>query len=83
VKDYGKISAPLTTLLKKDAIQWNDIASDAFARLKQAVTTTHILALLDFNKMFILECDALGLGIGAVLMQEGRPIAFTNEALSP
>jgi hypothetical protein len=69
VKDYGKISAPLTALLKKDAFRWNDIASDAFARLKQAVTTTHILALLDFNKMFILECDASGLGIGAVLMQ--------------
>jgi hypothetical protein len=74
---------PPLALLKKDAFRWNDVASDAFARLKQAVTTTPVLALPDFNKMFILECDASGLGIGAVLMQECRPIAFTNKALSP
>ena len=60
VKDYGKISAPLTALLKNDAFQWNDVTSDTFTRLKQAVTTTHVLALPDFNNMFILECDASG-----------------------
>jgi hypothetical protein len=47
------------------------------------MTTTHVLALLDFNKIFILECDASRLGIGVVLMQEGQPIAFTSKTLSP
>jgi hypothetical protein len=83
VQDYGKISAPLTTLSKNDAFLWNNVAEEAFARLKRAVTTTPVLALSDFNKMFVLECDASGLGIGVVLMQEGQLIAFTSRVLSP
>jgi len=50
--------------------------------LKQAMCSTTILALPNFTKYFVIECDASGTGIGVILMQEGRPLAFTSQQLS-
>jgi hypothetical protein len=71
VKNYRKIAAPLTTLLKKNSFTWTPVATQAFQTLKTAMCTTLVLALLDFTKTFMLECDASGKGIDVVLMQEG------------
>ena len=81
VKNYGRIAAPLITLLKKDAFSWTLEATKAFEDLKQVMCTTLILATLDFTKTFIVECDASRNGIGAVLMQEGRPISFESRPI--
>jgi hypothetical protein len=82
VKNYGKIATPLTTLLKNKSFTWTPAAAQDFQTLNMAICTTLVLALPDFTKTFVFECDASGKGIGVVLMQEGRPLAFTNKQLS-
>ncbi|KAM2890621.1 hypothetical protein COP2_009025 [Malus domestica] len=80
---FGKIIGPLTTLTKKDSFKWSDEATKAFHTLKEAILSPQVLALPNFSKPFIIESDASGHVIGAVLQQDGRAIAYTSKALSP
>ena len=81
VKHYGLIAKPLTQLLRKKQFCWSDDAQHAFERLKQAMVTTPVLALPNFKEPFEVETDASDVGIGAVLMQHGQPIAHLSKAL--
>ncbi|KAK1605211.1 hypothetical protein QYE76_028884 [Lolium multiflorum] len=79
VPNFSTIAAPLNDLTKKG---WGAAQDHAFDELKRLLTSAPLLALPDFNKQFEIECDASGIGIGGVLMQEGRPIAYFSEKLS-
>jgi hypothetical protein len=83
IQSYAKLASPLTDLLKKEAYVWSVQAETAFHQLKSAITSAPVLALPDFAKPFILETDASGVGIGAVLHQEGHPIAYFSKKLVP
>jgi hypothetical protein len=50
--------------------------------LKDVMCMNLVLSLLVFTKTFVLECDAFGKGIKAILMQDGRPLTFTSKQLS-
>ncbi|MCH84440.1 hypothetical protein A2U01_0005272, partial [Trifolium medium] len=83
IKSYATISAPLTDLLKKDQFQWSNSAAVSFDALKQAVTSAPVLALPNFSQPFVLETDASNIGLGAVLSQQGHPIAYFSKKLGP
>ena len=83
MKGYASIASPLTDLLKKDSFKWGRTADEAFQKLKAAMTTAPVLAIPNFQEPFILEIDASGLGIGAVLSQSHHPIAYFSKKIIP
>jgi hypothetical protein len=82
VKDFSTIAGPMNELTKKGvAFTWGPAQEQAFATLKDRLTHAPLLQLPDFGKTFELECDASGIGIGGVLLQGGKPVAYFSEKL--
>jgi hypothetical protein len=84
IKNFAKITTPLTNLLKKSAIiyEWEGACDEAFETLKGILVKAPVLKLLDFDKDFEIHSDAFDFVIGRVLVQEGRPVAFESKKLN-
>jgi hypothetical protein len=84
IPNFFKIAKPITDLLKKEEkFVWNAEHDGAFQTLKKLLTTSPVLAQPDIAKSFNVYYDASGTGLGCVLLQEGRVIAYSSHQLCP
>ncbi|XP_021732825.1 uncharacterized protein LOC110699621 [Chenopodium quinoa] len=81
VKNFSIILAPVTKCMKKGTFVWILLVRRAFETLKKKLCEALIIALLNFDQPFEVECDASGVGVGVVRVQGGRPVAYISEKL--
>ncbi|KAK1694888.1 hypothetical protein QYE76_011585 [Lolium multiflorum] len=84
VEGFSSIARPMTQLLKKDKkFEWTNKCEESFQKLKTKLTTAPILIMPDITKPFDVYCDASKIGLGCVLMQEGKVISYLSRQLKP
>jgi hypothetical protein len=82
IPDFSKIAKPMTEQLKKGVkFSWDQKCEDAFHTLRAHLTTAPVLAQPDVSKPFDIYCDASGIGLGCLLMQDNRVIAYASRTL--
>jgi ribonuclease HI len=82
IEGFSKIVKPLTTLLEKGKeFKWDEKCQASFEELKKRLTTTPVLIMPDIHKGFDVYCDASQQGLGCVLMQEGKVVAYASRQL--
>ena len=82
MKDFSRISAPLTQLIRKQVkFEWDDTCEQSFQKLKDCLTTSLVLALPTNQGGMAVYCDASRVGLGCVLMQNGKVIAYASRQL--
>jgi hypothetical protein len=83
MRNFSTIAAPLNDLMKKGVLfRWGAAQDLSFHTLIDRLTHAPLLQHLDFDKTFELECDASGIRIGGVLLQEGKLVAYFTKKLS-
>jgi hypothetical protein len=82
IENFSKIAKPMTELLKSNMpYVWSDKCEASFQELKNRLTTTPVLTLPDASKDFVAYCDASRQGLGCVLMQGGKVVAYVSRQL--
>ena len=83
IQNYADIVAPLRELTHKDVkFQWEEVHQQALDKLKDSLTSNDVMAYFDLNKETVLLVDASPFGLGAVLTQDGKVLAYASKALS-
>ena len=89
VPGFSVVANPLFKLTRKNVdFCWSNTCQEAFDRLKQLLVNSPLLIFPDFSQGFVMETDASGVGLGAVLAQEGEdktlhPVAYASRTLQP
>jgi hypothetical protein len=79
IEVFSKIVKLMTALLaNKVEFKWTQKCQEAFEALKEKLTTSRVLVLPDVHKPFSVYCDACYTGLGCVLMQEGKVVAYSS-----
>jgi hypothetical protein len=84
IEGFSKIAGPMTKLLRKNTpFEWSEKCEESFQELKKKLTTAPILAVPKTGKDYIVYCDASKNGLGCVLMQDRKVIAYGSRQLKP
>ena len=79
----AELTAPLRELCKKDtSFAWESSQMDAFQAIKEEITKVPVLAYFDSKKTILIQSDASKKGLGAALLQDGRPVVYASRALT-
>jgi hypothetical protein len=82
IENFSNIASLMTELLKNNTkFEWLEACEKSFQELKKRLTTAPVLTLPDIKKDFVVYCDASKQGLGCVLMQEGKVVAYASRQL--
>ena len=82
IEGFSKIALPLTQLTNKgQAFVWIEKCENSFQELKKRLTTSPVLALLDPTRHFVIFCDTSKMGLGCVLIQDRKVVAYSSRQL--
>ena len=82
VRDFSRLAAPLTGLTRKGIkFVWSEACEKSFQEFKTRLTTAPVLIIPERSLNYTIYCDASGDGLGCVLMQEGKVVAYGSRQL--
>ena len=82
IEDFSRLAAPMTRLTEREVkFDWDDRCEETFQELKMRLTLAHILIVLDRGQGYTVYCDASRVGLGCVLIQSGRVVAYGSRQL--
>ena len=79
IEHKANLQEPISQLTQKDvAFVWEKPQQEAFDKFKSVITSAPVLAYFDNSKETVLSVDASSTGLSSVIMQEGKPVAFSS-----